>query len=231
MSSWGTYDNAANTPLWGTLMVNKVPTTANQTALYANTTANNWAVTLADGSVRNGYKTVGIFGVDKQEAAAYIGTTNSHAAHAGWVLRTTGQGGRAGRITNETLVAFSRIIGDGDGQTYANVSIVLTTSGNASVNTSAGYSNVAIFTVTPTLNGNTASTLTYLWQYNTGSAWASIPANTVPMQHSGATSAVLNARPGTGGTANNNTIYRVTVTAANQGVVAISSNVTISIPA
>lgn len=33
--------------------------------------------------------------------------------HAGWVLRTEGQGGRAGRITYETLVAMGSITGDG----------------------------------------------------------------------------------------------------------------------
>ena len=35
-----------------------------------------------------------------------------HAAHAGWVRRTVGTGGRAGRVTFETLVAMGSIAGD-----------------------------------------------------------------------------------------------------------------------
>ena len=36
------------------------------------------------------------------------------AAHAGWVLRTVGQGGRAGRVQEETLVAMGSITGDAE---------------------------------------------------------------------------------------------------------------------
>jgi hypothetical protein len=35
-----------------------------------------------------------------------------HSAHAGWVRRTVGTGGRAGRVTHETLVAMGSIAGD-----------------------------------------------------------------------------------------------------------------------
>ena len=35
-------------------------------------------------------------------------------AHLGWVKRTVGTGGRAGRIHCETLVAASSISGDGE---------------------------------------------------------------------------------------------------------------------
>lgn len=39
-------------------------------------------------------------------AAATISGVSPGAAHAGWVLRTVGQGGRAGRVQYETLVAM-----------------------------------------------------------------------------------------------------------------------------
>ena len=229
MSSWGNNDNAANTPLWATSMVNKAPTTANQTALYANTTANNWAVTLGDGSIRNGQKTVGLFGVDTQEVGAT--QTLAHPCHTGWTLKTTGQGGRAGRITHEVLVALSNIYGDGDQQIYANVMITLVTSGTATVASNTLFANNAVFTVSPTLAGNTSSTLTYQWQYNdsTGTyGWANIPANTSIIRFQGATTATLVAIPSD--TANNTNVFRVNVTAADQGVIATSSNNTLSVP-
>jgi hypothetical protein len=116
---------------------------------------------------------------------------------------------------------------DGDAQTYANVTITLSGPSSTSVVANASYANLVSFSVTPTLDGNTAATLTYQWQYNAGAGWANIPANTVPIQYNGATSATLFARPGT--TANTGTVYRVTVTAADQGVSATSSNATITI--
>ena len=222
MSAWGNTDNAANTPLWGAMTVNKTPNSANQTALFDNVTPDYWAVTLGDGSVRNTGKTVGLFGVDANESLA------THAQHTGWTLRTVGSGGRAGRVTHEVLVALSTMNSDSDGQVYANVAITLATSGNASVLANATYyANVTSFTVTPSLVGNTASTLTYLWQYLNGTAWASVPANTVPIQFSGRTTATLQARPGT--TANTGTTFRAIVTAADQGVSATSANVIITI--
>ena len=142
MSSWGKYDNAANTPFWATTQVNRQPNSANATALFDNTTANNWAVTLSDGSTRLGQLTVGLFGIDQQEQQAYQGTTNAHAPHSGWVLRTVGQGGRAGRIMHETLVTL-KITGDADGQIYPNVTISLVTSGNQTVNSNTSFTNTA----------------------------------------------------------------------------------------
>jgi len=55
-----------------------------------------------------------IFGVDVTEMA-YANTAGTEAdgvAHAGWVRRTEGTGGRSGRIQYETLVAGSSIAGD-----------------------------------------------------------------------------------------------------------------------
>ena len=225
MSSWGNNDNAANAPYWAvnSTIVNHAsvkavaaaPTAANVALLYGNTTADMYTTGA----------TIGVFGVDDQESLA------THAQHTGWTLRTTGSGGRAGRVTNEVLVALSNMFGDSDAQTYANVSILLSTLSNASVLANATYyANTVSFTVTPTLTGNTAATLTYQWQYNNTSGsdgWANVPANTVPIHHDGRTAATLFAMPGT--TANTATVYRVVTTAADQGVSATSSNAVITI--
>jgi hypothetical protein len=40
------------------------------------------------------------------------GESRSNIAHTGWVRRTTGTGGRAGRVHYETLVAMGSIDGD-----------------------------------------------------------------------------------------------------------------------
>jgi hypothetical protein len=219
MSSWGNNDNAANAPYWAvnsTIVKNNpsgaTPTSANVAKLYANTTANVYIQDI----------TVGLFGVDAQESLA------THAQHTGWTLRTTGSGGRAGRVTNEVLVALSTMSGDGDAQVYANVSITLSGPSNASALANATYfANTVSFSVTPTLAGNTAATLTYLWQYLNGATWTNLTANNTNIHYNGATTNTLYAMPGT--TAASGTIYRCTVTAADQGVVAYSSNATITI--
>jgi hypothetical protein len=189
------------------------PTAANVALLYGNTTADVYTTG----------QTIGIFGVDAEESLA------SHAQHTGWTLRTVGSGGRAGRVTNEVLVALSEMKGaDGDAQTYANVTITLSGPSDGSVLANATYfANVVSFSVSPTLVGNTSATLTYQWQYLNGSTWASIPANTNPIRWAGATTSTLQARPAT--TANNGTVLRVVVTAADQGVTATSANATLTV--
>jgi len=49
-----------------------------------------------------------VFGVDTTEQG--VGTTKT--AHAGWVRRVAGSGGRSGRVQTEVLVAMSSISGD-----------------------------------------------------------------------------------------------------------------------
>ena len=49
-----------------------------------------------------------VFGVDTTEQG--VGTTKT--AHAGWVRRLAGSGGRSGRVQTEVLVAMSSISGD-----------------------------------------------------------------------------------------------------------------------
>jgi hypothetical protein len=224
MSSWGNNDNAANAPYWAVNSAiapanpnRAAPTAANVALLYANTTAN----------VYTSRETIGLFGLDSQE----IDVLGDTGAHTGWVLKTQGQGGRAGRVQYETLVALSTLNRDGDAQLFPNVSITLATTTSASVVANTSYANSATFVVTPTLQGNTAAVLTYQWQVNNPSGslgWTNVvngtPANT---QYTGGTSATLLVKPAD--TTVNGYKFRVTATAAVQGVSATSSNSTITV--
>ena len=59
-----------------------------------------------------------IYGVSEAEMGANTGVGEAdYVTHAGWVKRTAGTGGRAGRIHYETLVAMSSISGDADDDT------------------------------------------------------------------------------------------------------------------
>lgn len=117
MSSWGNNDNAANAPYWAvnSTIVNaastkaaaSAPTSANVAILYANTTANAYT----------SRETIGLFAIDAAEQA---NSQNRGVAHTGWVLKTTGQGGRANRVQYETLVTLSTVTGDGDTTKIAN---------------------------------------------------------------------------------------------------------------
>lgn len=222
MSSWGNNDNAANAPYWAVNSTiahaspsRATPTAANVALLYGNTTPDMYITG----------ETIGLFGVDAQESKV------NHAAHSGWVLKTTGSGGRAGRVQEEVLVALSNMIGDGDAQIFANVAITLAAIGSKSVYANTSNANTAVFTVTPTLTGNTAAALTYQWQVDNASGslgWTNVangtPANTT---YSGATTASLTVIPYA--TDANTYVYRAIVTAADQGVTATSANGSITV--
>lgn len=150
MPLWGSNDAASNSTIFAAAQVNKTPNTANRTALFGNTTSNAY-ITGA---------TVGQFGVDSNEIAADGGRT----AHTGWILRTTGQGGRAGRVMQEVLVAGG-ITGDAEDTVYPDYVIVISSQPeDASANTTD--SEEATFTVVATSTPST--TLTYAWTYANG---------------------------------------------------------------
>jgi hypothetical protein len=218
MSSWGNNDNAANAPYWAVSTVstgvNKAaaaPTAANVELLYGNTTSGVYVTN----------ETVGLFAVDSQESAA-----DRKGAHTGWVLRTTGSGGRAGRVTQEVLVAMSSVLApDGDAQVYANVAITFAGPTDTSVFANTTYANTATFSAVPTLTGNTAATVTYQWQFNdnVGGNWTNVsngsPANT---NYTGGTSTTLAVKPAD--TTVDGYVFRLVATAADQGVTATSAN-------
>lgn len=224
MSSWGNNDNAANAPYWAVNSAiapdnpnRAAPTAANVALLYANTTPN---VYIQD-------TTIGLFGVDAQED----GVIGNKGAHTGWTVKTQGSGGRAGRVTYETLVALSNMFTDGDGQLLPNVSITLAVTSSASVKANTLYANSASFVVTPTLAGNTAAVLTYQWQVNNAAGslgWTNVvngtPANT---NYTGGTTTTLLVKPAD--TTVNGYKFRAIVTAADQGVTATSANGTITV--
>ncbi len=101
MSQWKNTDDAANSVSWAARSIGagsgKTAQAANNTALFGNTTANSFVL----GQI------VGQFGVDPVETKV-----SGKIAHAGYVLRREGTGGRAGRVHYEVLVAMGSLTGD-----------------------------------------------------------------------------------------------------------------------
>ena len=91
MSSWTKADSAAGAPLWAATMLNVAPSSANRTSLYENASAG----TFISGA------THGLFNYNASE------TQSGKVAHSGWVLKTTGSGGRANRVQYTTLVCLT----------------------------------------------------------------------------------------------------------------------------
>jgi len=225
MSSWGNNDNAANAPYWAvnsTIVnaadvksINAAPTAANVALLYGNTTPDVYTVG----------ETIGLFAVDANEAA--VGGKNS-----GWVLRTTGSGGRAGRVQEEVLVSISNFNGDNEDTTYQDAIITIGTNPSANL-VQYGGGRVASFTVAASItSGNTAAPLTYQWQRSAtlGGSYVNVsngtPANTT---YSGGTTATLTVTP-TFTDANSN-YYRVTVSATGTGASTTSTPVILIVTA
>jgi hypothetical protein len=100
MAQWTMTDNANGAPSWANTTLN-VP--KNKDELYANVTIGAARANIAYGT----------FGVSTSEMAFANTSEARKVTHAGWTLRTEGQGGRAGRVFYETLVAASSISGDG----------------------------------------------------------------------------------------------------------------------
>jgi hypothetical protein len=76
--------------------------TSNTTAVTLSATSGGSTIDLTKGVTETGHTLTG----EAARAAATISGVASGAAHTGWVLRTVGQGGRAGRVQYETLVAM-----------------------------------------------------------------------------------------------------------------------------
>lgn len=99
---------------------------------------------------------IGTWGVDATEARA-----QNINGHAGWVLRTVGSGGRAGRTQEETLVAMGSISTDSEDTVYPDAVITILTQ---PAGLTVGAGNTATFTVVASATPSDA-TLTYQW-YN-----------------------------------------------------------------
>lgn len=201
MAQWKNTDSAANSVLWAVEQYNKKANSVNQTAFYGNTTADSYVTGV----------TVGQFGISESEAA------QNPVSHAGWVVKTTGSGGRAGRVSYETLVAMSSISGDGDSLPPP---IVITISGqpaNDSANSSAN--EIATFGVTATAP---SGTLSYVWQKYGGAAFANL---TNSGAYSNVTTSTLSVLSNTASTGE---VYRVVITNSLGGT-ATSANATLTV--
>ena len=96
---------AANTAVGGlSNNVNYFVIVANSTAIQLAATPSGAAINLSSvaATAQAGHSLTG----ETATAVATISGVRSGAAHAGWVLRTVGTGGRAGRVQYETLVAL-----------------------------------------------------------------------------------------------------------------------------
>jgi hypothetical protein len=156
MANWGNTDDAANSVLWATTQVKLTPNTDNQANLFSNSTADAFITGL----------TVGQFGVDAAEARAARAGANTKVAHAGWVLRTVGSGGRANRVQNETLVAMKNLTSDSEDAVFPDFKLSILTQPLANTaNTSAGE-NATLRVVASSVPAG--ASFTYAWKYANG---------------------------------------------------------------
>ena len=94
-------------------------TTVSGTGFTANLSIGVGSTTITNAGEAYNKDTIGVTidGAGGTGATAVANLTGQDAtnkgAHAGWVLRTVGTGGRAGRLQMETLVAMGSITGDG----------------------------------------------------------------------------------------------------------------------
>jgi hypothetical protein len=204
MAQWGKNDAASNSVLWAPTSVKLAPNTANRDALFGNTTAD---------AVITGV-TVGQYGIDDNEVAAGGGKVS----HTGWILQTTGSGGRAGRIMTEVLVAGGiNTVPDAEDTSYPDYTLRITTQPLANTaNTTAGQN--ATFRVVGA-STPAGATLGYAWTYANGVTLATganvgitTTANLV------VNSAVVTV----------NTAFKVTISATGAANV-VSSNATLTI--
>ena len=212
MAQWGNTDDAANSVLWAADQLKITANTGNQTALFGNTTADAFTTGA----------TVGQYAVDVNEAQAARAGANTKAAHAGWVLRTVGSGGRAGRVQNEVLVAMGSMTGDAEDVRFPDYKLRVRTQPS---NATGDISNNDIVTFT-VVGGSTpaGATLSYQWQAWNGSAFADISDAGAYSNTTTATLSVL------ANTASNGEIYRVQISTTGAANV-VSANVVLTLVA
>lgn len=203
MSQWGKTDVASNSVIWAPTSVKAAPTRANANALFGNTTADAYITGV----------TVGMYGASADEVTANGGGIT----HTGWVLRTAGSGGRAGRVSYEVLVAGGIASDASDDAVLPDYTIIINTHpSNDTANTSA--SEQAVFTVAA-ITRPVGGTLTFNWRYANGD---SIQAGANVGNTTTATLTVNSAVQTT------NAAFKVTV-GVTGGANVVSSNATLTI--
>lgn len=149
MAQWKKTDTANGVPIWAPSLVKKTANVANRDAIFSNTTADAFITG----------QTVGVFAVDSNESRAL----GSRGLHTGWVKRTVGSGGRANRVSYETLVAGG-ISTDSEDNIFYNYAINIITQPLANT---AATGDPATFRVVAT-SIPAGATLTYQWQFANG---------------------------------------------------------------
>lgn len=176
MPLWGNQDAASNSTIFAPTSVKLAPNSANRDNLFNNTTADAFISGV----------TVGQFAVDEKEIAA----ENSKVSHTGWVLRTVGSGGRAGRVMTEVLVAGG-IVSDSEDTTFPDYVLSITTQPNANTGSIAA-DQTRTFTVAATTTPS-GGTPTYVWHFSTTSATTGFNPCSGNAAFSGVTTATLSA--------------------------------------
>lgn len=146
MALWSNTDANTSVPKFAPSLVSLENTQDNSNLLFGNTTADAFVTG----------ETIGVFGVDTNEQQA---TSNNAGGHAGWVLRTEGSGGRAGRIHTETLVAMGSMSSDAEDVVYPDYTISITSQPQAANNAAAGSVTFEVSAVTVPAGGS----LSYQW--------------------------------------------------------------------
>ncbi len=211
MGQWKNTDNPANSVLWAAQKVKLTPNTANRDALYGNTTA--------DATIPG--QTVGMFAVDTNEVTATQGIP-----HTGWVLRTTGSGGRAGRVQHEVLVAGGITTSNtSDDAVFPQYSLSFLT--QPAANSGSLSNNIIVTFSGSAVSAPPGAAITYLWQYssNAGNAWATTAA---VGGFSNQTTTVLSVNANT---VANNVLVRLVASANGGAVNAVSSSAKLTVTA
>lgn len=219
MSSWGNNDFANNAPEWAVRAVpnhnantTARPSAANVAYLYQNTSPNVYQTGI----------TVGLWNVSQAEEAVAVNGVNPTAgpSHDGWVLKTVGQGGRAGRVQYETLVVLANSpYESAAGQNLFPDTAITFAQPSELQSIVHGGGNTVTLSVSGTSVIPATATVTYLWQYNnqSGGGWNNVTANTSNAATTGNTTVTLVLTPSDAST--NNFVYRVLANATNPGII------------
>jgi hypothetical protein len=159
------------------------------------------------------------FGVDTTEVVVEA-SQGTPVTHAGWVLRTEGSGGRAGRVFHETLVAMGSMSSDLEDTKIQDFNTIIGTQPvNRSVTAPAATTFAVVATTVPA-----GGTIGYQWQISEddGATWANISNAGV---YTTATTATLNISDTTGLDGNQ---YRVKLSVTGAEVV-YSTEVTLTV--
>lgn len=167
MPLWRNTDAAGNSVFMAVQQFGKGANTGNQANLFGNTTADAFVTGI----------TVGQFAVSETEMRSMRGSRSAaKPAHSGYVLRTVGSGGRAGRVTTEVLVAMNTITGDSENTVFQDTYAVITTQPSANSGNSTA-NETKTFTVVGNTLPTTGGTVSYQWQKLSAGVFANIAAS------------------------------------------------------